>query len=86
LAQEIAQQSIEKEQSTFRPQTNHKYTGKQRPTHGDRCLDLFARVKLGGYAAKNPVPKDEIEFKKQEKECTHVPTLTVYTPTASDLS
>jgi hypothetical protein len=49
-------------------------------------LDLFARVKLGGYAAKNPVPKDEIEFKKQEKECTHIPTLTVYTPTASDLS
>lgn len=86
LAQEIAQRSLENDQSTFKPQTNHYSSGKQVVTHGDRCLDLYSRVKPGVYAAKNNVATDEAEFKKQEKECTHTPRLTTYNPTAADLS
>lgn len=44
LAQEIAQRSLENDQSTFKPQTNHYSSGKQVVTHGDRCLDLYSRV------------------------------------------
>jgi predicted signal transduction protein with EAL and GGDEF domain len=51
--------------------TSNYKSGRQQPSHGDRCLDLYARAKFGCYAAKQNVTTDEIEFKKQAKECTH---------------
>lgn len=64
---------------------NYKGSKKQ-TTHGDRCLDLYARIKHGSYAAKTNVPTEQVEFKKAEKECTHKPELTSYDPVEKDMS
>ncbi len=43
-------------------------------THGDRCIDLYARVNRGAYKRANNAEKDS----KQErdlKECTGIPAI-----------
>jgi len=61
------------QQSTFKPQTLNYKSNKKNVSHGDRCLDLYARAKFGCYAAKQNIPTDQIEFQKQKSECSHQP-------------
>ena len=65
---EKAKELLEQEM-TFKPKTNN-YESHQ-PTSGDKCLDLFARVKVGQYANKrdneeNMQRNDQQEFEQHK--------------------
>jgi hypothetical protein len=73
-----------KEKATFKPAIL-KY-GNVRQSTEDRCLQLYARVLPGYYAKKQDVTTDDIEWQRQENECTYVPKITNYNPRTVDLS
>ena len=61
-------------EATFAPVTIN-YTG-SRPqlTHGDKCLDLYSRVRPGQYAKKN-IEERDAEFENARVECNFMPQI-----------
>jgi hypothetical protein len=62
---------------TFKPQTldYQPMGGVKEPTHGDKCLDLYSRVKRSQYKEKQNKTKNDYEFGVQEQECTFAPKI-----------
>lgn len=83
-AKKLKEELDAKEQSTFKPFTLNYNSHQVRK--GDRCLELYSRVKPGLYAKKKDVSTDEREWQKQEKECTHAPKIINYHPNVVQLS
>ena len=55
------------EEATFKPVTL-EYAGRPQLTHGDKCLDLYSRVKPGQYARKN-IEERDAEYENARLEC-----------------
>jgi hypothetical protein len=72
---ELLQKAKEEEEDfTFRPKTNTYQNGKG-ATSGDKCLDLYARVKRGQQASKVGRSAIDIEYERDQEECTHQPKI-----------
>jgi len=63
-AKAIKEQQLAKEANgaTYAPATNNYHTAGT-VTSGDKCLDLYARVKPGAYKEKKDMPAEEREFR-----------------------
>lgn len=58
---------------TFKPKTLN-YNLPQGLTHGDKCLDLYARVRPGQYAKKN-IQEPDLDFNAQRNQCAFSPRI-----------
>lgn len=72
-ANDIKQAEEIDEEATFRPKTLN-YEGQAQPTHGDKCLDLYSKVKPGQYAKRN-IQEPDAEFEKQKNDCSFKPII-----------
>lgn len=61
-------------EATFKPKTNNYVSSSQQLTHGDKCIDLYSRVKAGSYARKNNQEVD-VEFESNKEECFFTPQI-----------
>ena len=65
-------------EATFKPVTLDYSAEINRPlhqlTHGDRCLDLYSRVKPGQYARKN-IQEPDPDFEANKHELIFAPTI-----------
>jgi len=62
---------------TFKPVTLD-YVGvgvKEAPTHGDKCLDLYSRVKKDQYKEKQNKSHVDYEFERMQEECLFTPKI-----------
>ena len=69
-AERQASQQVD-EELTFKPVTL-EYAGRPQLTHGDKCLDLYSRVKPGQYARRN-IEERDAEFEDNKLECNFMP-------------
>lgn len=51
-----------------------EYAGRPQMTHGDKCLDLYSRVRPGQYAKKN-IEERDAEFENARVECNFMPVI-----------
>ena len=74
-AKEIKEkQDYEDGEATFKPKIN-KYSVGTRETSGDKCLDLYSRVKLGQNKNAKGRSKFDAEYEKEKDECSHTPKI-----------
>ena len=73
-AEAIIKEKEDEQEFTFKPKTN-KYPGKGGATSGDKCLDLYSRVKRGQISSKVGKTSLEVEYEREQEECTHQPKI-----------
>lgn len=72
-AAKLQQDREQDPEATFAPKVLD-YPMVQQFTHGDKCLDLYARVKHGSYARRNN-PQPDTEFESNKTECNFTPQI-----------
>lgn len=61
---------------TFAPKTlNYKGSTKNGVTHGDRCMDLYAKKPKGWFREKGEKTHDDYEYEKSKDELKFKPTI-----------
>jgi hypothetical protein len=61
-------------EATFKPVTNIYESKKYNVTQGDKCLDLYSRVKPGQYIKKN-IEEPDASFEATKHECNFTPQI-----------
>jgi len=54
---------------------DYKDSNKVGESHGDKCLDLYARKQKGWFAEKQEKTAEDYEFEKVKEECTFAPKI-----------
>ena len=63
------------DQATFKPISFTAYYNLQpQVSHGDKCLDLYAKVSKGQYAKQN-IEEPDLDFESKKDECNFAPTI-----------
>ena len=61
-------------EATFKPVTNIYESKKYHATQGDKCLDLYSRVKPGQYIKAN-IDEPDATFEATKNECNFTPQI-----------
>lgn len=72
---------------TFKPVTlDYQGLGiKEPPTYGDKCIDLYSRIKKDQYKDKQNKSKVDYEFERHQHECLFTPKINDGTEIQSEI-